>query len=104
MTTTWHVNRLSVEWVGPVTVAVNGTPVTGWTYALLPLGQAPATATDIATAPTTLDGGLGVLVGPGTDHDLEPGEHVLWVRYVDDPESVVLPDAGRITIHRGAAA
>jgi hypothetical protein len=101
--TTWNINRLSREWVGPIAVAADDTPVTGWTYALLPLGETPATVADIDGTPTELDDGLGVLVGPDTSHVLAPGVHVLWIRYVDDPEAVVLADVGRITIHRGAA-
>jgi hypothetical protein len=100
--TTWHINRLSREWVGPITVAADGTPVIGWTYALVPEGETPATVDEIAGVPSALEGGLGVLVGPGTDHVLDPGTHVLWVRYVDEPEAPVLADVGRVTIHRGA--
>jgi len=99
--TTWTVNRLSKEWVGPIVVAVDGDTVTGWTYAVLPLYTAPATVDDLDAAPSTLDGGLGILVGPGSDHDLEPGEYTIWVRYVDSPEEPVLADVGRITITRG---
>lgn len=101
MTTTWHVNRLSREWVGPITVAANGTPVTGWTYAIAPVTDPPDDVADIAGTATALDGGLGLLVGPGTDHELAPGEYSIWVRYDADPEAPVLADVGRIIIHRG---
>ncbi|HEU5475709.1 MAG TPA: hypothetical protein VFV67_34140 [Actinophytocola sp.] len=99
--TTWRINRLSREWVGPITVTKDGTPVTGWTLAVLPLYQTPATADVIDEDPTPLDGGLGVLVGPGTGHVLDPGEYTIWVRYVDNPEAPVLSDVGRIVVERG---
>lgn len=98
---TWHVNRLSVEWVGPIPVAVNGAPVTGWTYAIVSALEQLDDIADIAGTPTSLEDGLGILVGPGTDHPLEPGEYTIWIRYVDDPEAVVLEDVGRVVITRG---
>ena len=99
--TTWHVNRLSKEWVGPITVQANGTPVTGWTYAIVPATEQLDDTADITGVPSTLDGGLGILVGPDTGHELAPGEYTIWVRYVDDPEAVVLDDVGRVVITRG---
>ena len=102
--TTWHLNRLSREWVGPITVTADGDPVMGWTYALLPVGERPVAPEDIDGVPTALPGGLGVLVGPDTAHVLAPGEYALWVRYVDTPEAPVRDDVGRIIIHRGASS
>lgn len=98
MSTTWTLPRLSTEWVGPITVSRDGTPVTGWTYALALFGERPATADAISGTPHELDGGLGILVGPGTSHVLAPGVYRIWVRYVDAPEAPVLDDVGRIHI------
>jgi len=96
--TSWRVPRLSTEWVGPITVTRNGTPVTGWKLALFPRTYQPAATSEINETPSTLDGGLGVLVGPGTSHVLTPGLYRLWVRFVDTPEAPVLNDVGTIQI------
>lgn len=88
--TTWTLSRWSTEWVGPIVVTRDGTPVTGWTYAVLAQGQQPADETAIDDTPTSLSGSLGVLVGPGTAHELSPGVYVIWGRYVDSPEAPVL--------------
>lgn len=96
--TTWILPRLSTEWVGPIVVSVDDVPVTGWTYTLVPVGDRPATVDDIADVPTLLDGGLGILVGPGTGHELTQGTYRIWVRYVDAPEAPVLNDVGTIHI------
>jgi hypothetical protein len=96
----WNINRLSVEHV-PIDVADNGTPITGWRYIILPAYQ-PATNLDQFTGvPTELAGKLGVLIGPGTSHALDPGEHDVWVRYESTPEAPVIKASGRITITRG---
>lgn len=96
--TTWTLDRLSKEWIGPLAVAVDGTPVTGWTYVLLPRGVRPVAVGDIALVPTATADGLGVLVGPDTDHVLEPGTYVVWVRYVGALEAPVLTEAGQVNI------
>jgi hypothetical protein len=96
--TVWRLPRLSTEWVGPITVTRDGVVVTGWTLAVLPWSVEPSATADIAEAPTSLNGGLGVLVGPGTTHVLESGEYWIWVRYVDNPEAPVLAGIGRIII------
>lgn len=96
--TVWTVPRWSTEWVGPITVSRNGAPVTGWKITVLPAGQQPSDETAIAETPTSLSGGLGVMVGPGTTHELGPGIYRLWVRYVDSPEAPVLSDAGTLVV------
>jgi len=96
--TVWVLSRLSREWVGPITVTRDGVTVTGWTLTVLPRNQVPATAEDIAEDPTELNGGLGVLVGPDTDHVLTQGEYSIWVRYVDNPEAPVLTSVGRLIV------
>jgi hypothetical protein len=96
--TTWTLDRLSKEWVGPLAVAVDGTPVTGWTYAVLPRGARPDSADDIVGVPDATDDGLGILVGPDTGHVLEPGTYRIWVRYAAGVEAPVLAAAGLIDI------
>lgn len=97
------INHLSVEHVA-VDVSDGTTPVTGWRYVILPVWQEPTSVAQFTAEPTELAGKLGVLVGPGTANVLEPGEYVVWVRYVSDPEAPVVEAAGRITVTRGAAA
>lgn len=88
----WTVPRVSTEWVGPISVTRNGVAVTGWKLAVFPRAYQPAAASEINETPSTLDGGLGVLIGPGSAHVLSPGLYRIWVRYVDTPESPVLSD------------
>lgn len=96
--TTWTFPRLSTEWVGPISVAADDVPVTGWAYALTLYGERPESVDDIDGTPDALDGGLGILVGPGTSNVLAPGVYKIWVRYVDAPEAPVLDDVGLIHI------
>lgn len=94
----WTLPRLSTEWVGPIVVTRSGAPVAGWKLAIFPRTYQPAAVTEIAESPSTLDGGLGVLVGPGSSHVLAPGLYRLWVRFVDNPEAPVINDFGTIQI------
>lgn len=96
--TTWTLPRLSIEWVGPITVTRDGDPVTDWVVAVFPRQYQPATVDEIDEQPTALDGGLGVLVGPGTANPLTPGLYRLWIRYVSNPEAPVLNSVGTIQI------
>jgi hypothetical protein len=96
--TIWRLPRLSKEWLGPITVTRDGDPVTGWTLAILPRGQQPTGVAAINQEPTTIDGELGVLVGPGTDHVLTPGLYRLWIRYADATEAPVINDVATIHI------
>jgi hypothetical protein len=96
--TAWKLPRLSTEWVGPITVTRDGNPVTGWKIAIFPHAYQPAAVTEIAETPSTLSGGLGILVGPGTSHALAPGLYRLWIRYVSAPEAPVLNTVGTVQI------
>jgi hypothetical protein len=96
--TTWTISRWSKEWVGPIEVEASGITVTDWTYAVLAAGQQPASATAIDDTPQTIGSDLGVLIGPGTAHELSPGRYLIWVRYVANPEAPVINDFGTIVI------
>lgn len=96
--TFWSLPRLSTEWIGPIVVTRNGTPVIGWKLGLFPRTYQPASVTEISETPSNLDGGYGVLVGPGTSHVLTPGLYRIWIRYVDVTEAPVLSDVGTIQI------
>lgn len=93
--TTWTLPRESKEWVGPVTVTVSGTPVTTFTLAILPKGTRPASG-DWAT-PYALDGGLGLLVGPGSTLVLPVGVHRVWAKITDAPE-IPVAEVGTVII------
>jgi hypothetical protein len=96
--TVWRLSSLTREWVGPITVTADDTPVTAWTYRVMPWGDKPDTPESIDDTPTDLNGGLGVLVGPGSDNVLAVGEYQIWIRYVDSPEAPVLHDDMTIII------
>jgi hypothetical protein len=94
----WKLPRLSTEWVGPITVTDDGVPVTGWKVAIFTNGYQPELASEISESPTTVDGGLGVLIGPGTSHVLAPGFYRVWIRYVASPEAPVINNVATIQI------
>lgn len=96
--TTWRLSRLAREWVGPIAFTADEELVTGWTYVLVPIGTEPSAPEAISLSPASLNGGQGVLVGPGTAHPLTRGEYSVWLRYEDDPEAPVVPDVVRIII------
>jgi hypothetical protein len=87
--TTWHVDRLSRQWVGPFVVMANGEPVTDWTYLIVRRGDRPADEAAINRVPTARAEGLGVLVGPDSPNDLDPNVYRVWIRYVSDLEAPV---------------
>ncbi len=86
---TWRIDRLTKEFVGPIVLTRNAVAVTGWTYTLLPRSVRPATTGAIATVPDTLSGAQGILVGPGTANVLTPGNYNIWIRFVDIVEAPV---------------
>lgn len=94
---TRKIDRLSVEFV-PVTVLDDETVVTAWGYVLLPAAQRPEDDETFSGVPTEVEGNKGVLVGPGTDHDLDPGRYRIWIKYSDSPESPVMVADGAIDI------
>jgi hypothetical protein len=63
--------------------------------AILPLGQDPVTA-DWKTA-SWVGNTARVLIGPGTDLDLDKGSYVVWVQVTATPEIPVI-QSGRIQI------
>ena len=80
--------RESIEFQ-PVTVTVNGTPVTtGVTLAITPNGTRPLTY----TAPTMVDGKIGVMV-QGLTHGL----YDVWAKVNSTPETVVM-NCGYISV------
>jgi len=80
--------RESIEFQ-PVTVTVNGAPVTtGVTFAITRNGTRPLAY----TAPTTVDGNIGVMV-QGLTHGL----YDVWAKVNSTPEAVVI-NCGYISV------
>jgi hypothetical protein len=92
--TDWELLPTTLEWVGPLTVDVDGDPVADFEVAVTPPGVEPVDS-DFAAA-TTLGGQPGVMAGPRAPAD--PTVARAWdiyIRVVSDPET---PEkfAGRI--------
>jgi len=80
--------RESIEFQ-PVTVTVNGAPVTsGVTFAITPNGTRPLAY----VAPTTVDGKIGVMV-----QGLAHGLYDVWAKVNSTPEAVVI-NCGYISV------
>ena len=84
MAVTWEIPSISREWVGPITVTVDGAPVTTFQVAVKPKRVKPVEAD--WTAPLELEAELGVLVGDGTAVPLTERAYELWARFTADPE------------------
>ena len=94
VSTNWTLPRESEEWVGPLTVTVNGAAITAFTVAVVAVGARPASW----LAPDLLGGLYGVLVGPGGTWPLTAGSYAIWVKVTAAGESPVLDNAGSIII------
>lgn len=93
MTAVWEVPCESTEWVGPVTVTVDGVATTGFELALV-ADQARPAAPDWQ-APTVLGGGRGVLVSAVPTSEAGTLSQV-WVRVTSNPETVVIRDVAAV--------
>jgi hypothetical protein len=83
VTETWTLIKETKEWVGPITVTVDGVPTTSFEVAVVLPPARPATW----TTPTLLDGDYGVLVGEGSTYPLTVGKkYAVYVRHTDSPE------------------
>lgn len=98
MSTTWTVPRQSTEWVGPITIKNGDVEVTDWTVAVFPRHYQPVDASEISEPPTSVDGLLGVLVGPASSWPLTPGTYRLWVTFSHPPEAPVINTLGLIKV------
>lgn len=88
--TQWQLPKETKEWVGPLTVKVNGTVVTSFSVAVT---EGTTRPTDWQPADPDPDGGttLGVLVGEGTLFPLTIGrKFTIWCKFTDNPEIPVL--------------
>lgn len=81
--TTWTLAAETKEWVGPITVLADGSPVLSFEVTVTAAADRPTSW----QAATSLDGGLGVLVGTDTPFPLVAGQrYTVWTRYTDSPE------------------
>jgi hypothetical protein len=95
--TQWELVAETKEWVGPITVTVNGSPVSGFTLAVT---EGQARPTTFYTPDANPDDGTqyGLIVGTGTSVPLTVNKiYTIWAKYSDDPEIPVLR-AGRIKV------
>lgn len=82
------------EWVGPVTVTVDGTNVTNFEITVTKDAARPLNW----KTPLVIGSGRGVMVGDGTDFPLEFGhKYTVWTRYTSTPE-VPVNRAGTIKV------
>lgn len=80
---TWSLAAETKEFVGPITVTVDGVPVVAFDVAVT-IGSARPTTWVSADV---VGSDRGVLVGTGTAHLLAVGKkYTVWVRFTDAPE------------------
>jgi len=93
--TQWTLAAETKEWVGPITVTVDGDPVDAFEVAVTVGSGRPS----VWTSPTVIDDASGVLVGVGTAVALAPFKtYTVWVRYTDTPE-VPVSKCGEIKVY-----
>lgn len=88
--TMWTLVGETKEWVGPIAVAVNGTPVSNFEVAFCE-GTTRPTAWAAADANPDNAAEKGILVGAGTTYTLTVGrKYTIFVRFTDNPEIPVM--------------
>lgn len=93
--TQWLLAAETKEFVGPITVTADGSPVAAFDVAI---SQGTTRPTGWKAA-DNLDGERGILVGAGTDWPLRVGQiYTVWVRYTDNPE-VPVEKCGTIKVY-----
>lgn len=100
-TSTWALPYESKEWVGPVTVLIDGEPTAvGWKIAVIREGRRPTGFVDPEADPTDPTQ-LGIRVGPGTSIGvLARGRYLVAVQIgtAADFEEPVVAEAGVLYI------
>ncbi len=85
----WSLPAETKEWVGPLTVTLDGVPQTSYEVQVQLAAARPVIGA--WAAPTVLEGEGGVLVGVGTSFPLVPlKKYTVWVRYTAAPEIPVV--------------
>jgi hypothetical protein len=82
---TWSLVAETKEWVGPLSMTLDGVPVATFEVQLS-LSDARPSSSAWAT-PTLVGAGLRILVGAGTAFPLTAGtKYTVWLRTADSPE------------------
>lgn len=95
--TMWQLVAETKEWVGPLTVTANATPVTAFEVSVC---EGTARPTTWLAADDDPDGGpaKGVLVGAGSSWPLTQGrKYTIFIRFTDNPE-IPVERAGLIKV------
>jgi hypothetical protein len=85
--TQWELVAETKEWVGPVTVTVNGTPVTNFTLAICEGTTRPGTFLSPDLDPDPPGTAKGIIVGTGSSWPIVSGKtYTIFFKYTDNPE------------------
>lgn len=80
---TWTLAAETKEFVGPITMTVDGTPVTTYEVTVTSGGGRPTTWQNR----DEVGGERGVMVGDGTNFLLKAGQkYTVWTKFTDTPE------------------
>jgi hypothetical protein len=96
--TQWELVAETKEWVGPITLTVNGGAVTNFTLAVCEGTARPTTFTTPDVDPDPPNTDRGVIVGVGSLWPLTLGKtYTIFAKYSDSPEIPVVR-VGRIKV------
>lgn len=96
--TQWELVAETLEWVGPITVTVNGSPVTNFTLAVVEGSARPVTFVTPDADPDAPGTAKGVIVGAGSTFPLLVGKtYTIFAKYSDSPE-VPVERCGKIKV------
>lgn len=90
----WRMPRESLEWVGPLTITVNGVVTTSYVVSVVPLRTRPT----LWLPPDPLLSAYGMLIGPGGTWPLGTGVYQVWAKVTVTGETPVVDNAGTIYI------
>jgi hypothetical protein len=83
--TAWSLVAETKEYVGPLTMSLDGVPIGTFEVQLTLSDERPDVSAWVS--PVFVDGAWRVLVGAGTDFLLEAGsKYTVWLRTTDSPE------------------
>lgn len=96
--TQWELVAETKEWVGPITVTVNGSAVTNFTVSVVEGTGRPSTFSAPDTDPDPPGTAKGVIVGVGSSWPITVGKtYTIFAKYSDSPEIPVIR-VGRIKV------
>jgi hypothetical protein len=87
----WELVAETIEWVGPIDVAVNGSPVGVFRISVCADQARPTTWTTPDLDPNPPGTEHGVIVGTGTPWPILKGKrYTIFIQFTDAPEQPVL--------------